>query len=297
MAGPTYGKNPPADVLDFGLWIEQEYQTWESILDVGLLAENAGLDSVWLFDHFMPLSDKEEQGLCLEGWTSLAALAMATKNVQLGHLVVGMTHRHPAVMFKEATTVDHISGGRLILGVGAGWYERGHEAYGIPFPSPGERVDRFGEALEVFRLLETQERTTYHGKHIQIVNTPFEPKPVNGHIPILVGSTGNRMLRHIAKYADQWDGGGTPEEYRVNGERLKEACAEVGRDPGEIRWTTSVDQSIYQDPAALKRHVEAMAAVGVRSFRLLVPREGVTDIVRRAATDYAPALRGSVAVA
>jgi alkanesulfonate monooxygenase SsuD/methylene tetrahydromethanopterin reductase-like flavin-dependent oxidoreductase (luciferase family) len=291
LAGPTYGKNPPANELDFGLIFGQHNRPWNVILETTQWADEAGLDSVWLFDHFMSLWDKQPLGPCLEGWTLLAGLATVTKNVQLGLLVVGITHRYPAVMFKEAVTVDHLSGGRAILGVGAAWNEPEHAAFGIPFPPPAERVGLFGESMEAFRLLETQEWTTYQGEFLQIENIPFEPKPVHGHIPVLVGSTGKKMMRYIAQYADQWDGGSTPEEYREVGERLNAICREIGRDPGEIRWTTGVDEKLNSDPAAFKTYVQEMAAVGVRSFRLSVPWTGPDDALRNIVTNVVPELK------
>ncbi|MBX6341220.1 MAG: LLM class flavin-dependent oxidoreductase, partial [Thermomicrobiaceae bacterium] len=231
MAGPTYGKNPPDDRLEFGLVTPQEWRRWEEIREQWRWAEESGWDSAWVWDHFFSLNGGEG-GPNLEGWTLLAALAAETSRLQLGVLVTGITHRHPAILFKEAVTVDVVSDGRLIFGVGAAWNEREHEAYGIPFPPPAERVARVGEAMEMYRLLESRERVTFHGRYYRLENAPFEPKPVYGHIPILIGTTGPRMLRHVARYADQWDGGGPPERYRALSEQLDARCREIGRDPG-----------------------------------------------------------------
>jgi alkanesulfonate monooxygenase SsuD/methylene tetrahydromethanopterin reductase-like flavin-dependent oxidoreductase (luciferase family) len=230
-------------------------------------------------------------GVCFEGWTLLAGLARETHNVRLGLLVTGITHRHPAVLFKEVVTVDHLSGGRLIFGAGAAWNVREHAAYGLPYPPDRDRVDLFGEAMELYRLLETQERTTYSGKFLTLDNAPFEPKPVNGRVPILVGSVGPRMMRHIARYADQWDGGGSPEEFAAHGARLNAICEEVGRDPAEIRWACSAGRDLWSSEADFRRHVAAYAAIGVRSFIFGMPRGAPTATMQHIAGQVVPDLR------
>jgi alkanesulfonate monooxygenase SsuD/methylene tetrahydromethanopterin reductase-like flavin-dependent oxidoreductase (luciferase family) len=150
MAGLTYGKNPPNDVLDFGMKCSQPWQSWQQMQEQWHFAEESGWDSVWAFDHFFSLTDGE-MGACLEGWALLAGFAQMTERVQMGLMVTGITHRPPAILFKQAVTVDHISGGRLILAVGAAWNEREHHTYGLEFLSAKERVDRFGEAMEIYR--------------------------------------------------------------------------------------------------------------------------------------------------
>jgi alkanesulfonate monooxygenase SsuD/methylene tetrahydromethanopterin reductase-like flavin-dependent oxidoreductase (luciferase family) len=294
MAGPTYGKNPPADTLDFGIVTGQHWRTWDELVEQWQWADESGLDSAWAFDHFFSLRDGE-LGPCLEGWTALAALAVKTSNVQIGLMVTGNTHRNPAVLAKQVVTVDIISGGRLIHGMGAAWHEREHAAYGIDFPSPRERVDRFGESMEIYRLLETQERSTFNGQYYTLDNAPFEPKPVFGHIPILIGSTGKRMLRHVARYADQWDGGGTPEEYKATGELLAAACAEVGRDPSEIRWVLSTGADKFESADTFRKHVEDYAAIGVRSFLFTLPGGTPNATIQQIANEVIPELRESLA--
>jgi alkanesulfonate monooxygenase SsuD/methylene tetrahydromethanopterin reductase-like flavin-dependent oxidoreductase (luciferase family) len=290
MAGPTNGGNPPASELDFGVVTGQHWRSWQMLTEQWQWAEESGWDSAWAFDHFFSLSDGE-LGDCLEGWTVLAGLAALTSRLQIGLLVNGNTHRNPAVLAKQAVTVDVISGGRSILGVGAAWHEREHHAYGIDFPSPRERVDRFGEAMELHRLLETQERSTFHGQYYRLEEAPFEPKPVFGHIPILIGSTGNRMLSHVARYADQWDGGGTPEEYAAKGETLVKRCRDIGRDPGEIRWVLSTGSDKLDSPDTFRKHVADYAAVGVRSFLFTIPRSEPTSAMREIIGSVIPELR------
>lgn len=290
MAGPTGGKNPPASELDFGIVTGQHWRTWDEMVEQWEWADASGWDSAWAFDHFFSLRDGE-LGPCLEGWTLLAALAVKTTRVQVGLLVTGNTHRNPAVLAKQAVTVDIISGGRSILGMGAAWNEREHQAYGIDFPSARERVDRFGEAMEVISLLERQERTSFHGAFYRVEEAPFEPRPVFGHIPVLIGSTGKRMLRHVARYADQWDGGGSPEEFRALGEQLHARCVEVGRDPAEIRWVYSTGSDPLASEDAFRRHVASYAAVGVRSFLFTLPGGTPSAAVRRIAEHVIPELR------
>jgi alkanesulfonate monooxygenase SsuD/methylene tetrahydromethanopterin reductase-like flavin-dependent oxidoreductase (luciferase family) len=294
MAGPTFGKNPPVDELDFGIITKQHWRSWEEIQEQWQWADESGWDSAWAFDHFFSLRDGE-LGPCLEGWTLLAALAVWTSRLQLGLMVNGNTHRNPAVLAKQAVTVDIVSGGRLIFGAGAAWNEREHVAYGLDFPSPRERVDRFGEAMEVHRLLETRERATFRGGYYTLDEAPFEPRPVFGHIPILIGTTGSRMLRHVARYADQWDGGGSPDEYRATGERLNARCREIGRDPAEIRWALASEPDALRSTDDFRRHVAGYAAVGVRSFLFTIPNGAPDGTLREIAERIVPELRETFA--
>lgn len=292
MAGPTHGKNPPADELDFGIVAQQQWRTWEETREQARWADANGWDSFWGYDHFFTLSDGDA-GPNLEGWTLLAALATLTTSVRLGLLVTGITHRNPAILAKEAVTVDVVSGGRVIFGVGAAWNGREHQAYGLPFPPPAERVDRFGEAMEVYRRLETHERATFHGRYYTLEDAPFAPKPVFGHIPILIGSTGKRMLRHVARYADQWDGGGTVDEYLAYGRRLDALCRQIGRDPREIRWVMSTEPDKLASEDTFRDFVTRYAAIGVRSFLFKIPRGAPSPTLRAITERVIPELRSA----
>lgn len=290
MAGPTQGKNPLDNELNFGLVTGQHWRSWEELKEQWSWAEATGWDSAWTFDHVMSLYDGDS-GPCLEGWTLLSALAALTSRVQLGLMVTSITHREPALLAKEAVTVDVVSGGRLILGVGAGWHAREHEAFGFYFPPAGERVDRFGETMEIYRRLETQDRATFEGQYYSLKDVPFEPKPVFGHIPILIGSTGHRMLRHVARYADQWDGGGTPEEYLASARELDQRCREIGRDPGEIRWALSTGGDPLESPDAFRAFVRPYAEIGVRSFFFDFPRGSATQAMQTIIEQVIPELK------
>jgi F420-dependent oxidoreductase-like protein len=278
------------DGLHFGIVTGQHRRPLAQIEEHWRFAEETGWDSAWAFDHFFSLG-RTEMEQTLEGWTLLAALAAKTSRVQLGLMVTGNTHRNPAILAKQAVTVDHISNGRLILGIGAGWNEREHQAYGIDFPSPRERVDRLGEALEMLRLFETQERTTFKGQYYTLDNAPFEPKPVNGHIPILIGTAGQRMLRHVAKYADFWDGGEDPNAFAANAERLRALCAEIGRDPAEIRMVFSAYSQPLQSIDTFREHVKRYYQIGVRMFLFNTPFTTLPPLFTELAERVIPEMR------
>ena len=182
------------------------HATWAQFLDVWRAADEIDVfESAWSWDHFYPLAEPYD-GPNLEGWTMLAALAQATSRLRLGAMVNGMHHRHPAVTANMAATIDHISGGRFELGMGAGWNVMESDAYGIPLGSLQERSDRFEEGIEVIVSLLTNTVTDFSGRWFQIENAWCEPKPVQDHLPIVVGGKGRRRtLRTAARFADQWD--------------------------------------------------------------------------------------------
>jgi alkanesulfonate monooxygenase SsuD/methylene tetrahydromethanopterin reductase-like flavin-dependent oxidoreductase (luciferase family) len=289
MSGHAADIYPP-DQLDFGIVTGQHRRPLALIEEHWRYAEESGWDSAWTFDHFFSLGESE-MDQTLEGWTLLAGLAVKIPRLRVGVMVTGNTHRNPAILAKMAHTVDHLSGGRLILGMGAGWHEREHQAYGIDFPSPGERVDRFAEALEILRLSETEERTTFHGQYYRVENAPFEPKPLQGHIPVLIGTSGARMLRHVARYADLWDGGQDPPAYAENAQRLHARCREIGRDPAEIRMVISTYAKPLQSVDTFREHVTSYARIGVRSFLFNTPFSPLPPLFTELAERVIPELR------
>jgi F420-dependent oxidoreductase-like protein len=193
--------------MRFGLDISQHQLTWDEILSRARLAEDAGLDGVWVFDHFKALYG-DPKGPSLEGWTLLAGLARETSRVRLGTLVTGMTHRHPAVLAAEVVTVDHLSGGRVECAIGAAWNEPEHRELGIPFPSTKERMDRLEEGIQILRALFTEEDVTFDGEHSRLENATYRPLPVQKpHPPIWIGGEGRKRTLPIAgRYADAWHG-------------------------------------------------------------------------------------------
>jgi F420-dependent oxidoreductase-like protein len=209
-------------------------QRWDQLLDTCHHVERTGWDGIWFADHFIP-SFGDVDGPNHECWTILAGLAAAVPRVRLGPLVTGNTYRHPAVLAKMAATVDHISGGRLVLGLGAGWQENEHEAYGIEFGTIPLRLNWLEEACQVITSLFTEERTDFAGARYTITDAPLAPKPVQSPLPLLIGGGGEqRTLRIAARYANEWNIWGTPELLAQKGAVLEKRCAEVDRDPTEI---------------------------------------------------------------
>ena len=266
--------------------------SWPELLARTRETEALGFDGLFLVDHFYGLFDVMDP--THEAYTMLAALAPFTQTMRLGVLVCGNTYRNPAFLLKQAVTVDHVSGGRVDFGVGAGWTEREHEAYGWAFPSAKERVDRFAEALEVWDLLQSEERTTYDGTHYRILDAPFEPKPLQSpRMPLLVGGSGPRMLRLAARHADIWNAVGVPEELATINGRLDEACRAEGRDPASLVRTVSPRINLLESTDAFAQGVAAYRAVGFRDIYLPWPRtEAEVPVLREVARDVIPALRG-----
>ena len=199
-------------------------------------ADDLGFDAIWNYDHFYGLVDNAKP--TLEGWTTLAAMAAVTRHARVGCMVTGVTYRNPAILAKMAVTVDHISGGRLDFGIGAGWHEDEHRGYGIEFPSPGTRVAMLDEALTVIRRLWTEESVTHSGRFFTLADALCEPKPVQRpHPPIIVGGSQPKMLRVIARHADEWNmpSHEGPAEWGEANAALDEACTEVRRNPGDVR--------------------------------------------------------------
>jgi alkanesulfonate monooxygenase SsuD/methylene tetrahydromethanopterin reductase-like flavin-dependent oxidoreductase (luciferase family) len=265
--------------IRFGIYTQQEQRSWPQMIEIWQAADEAGFDQAWLFDHFFP-EDGPETDSCFESWTLLAALATQTKRIGIGVLVSGVMYRHPAILAKQAVTVDHVSGGRLSLGLGTGWREPEHRAYGIDLPSRGERVDRVGEALEMFRRLETQDRASFDGTHYRLDAAPFGPKPVHGHIPICLAALRPRMLGHVARYADQWDTWGGPEAIAANGPVVDAHATELGRDPRTIRWSIcSGDDPVATFETQLE-HIGRYGASGIDTFIYNMSMPNTPEAVR-----------------
>ena len=229
--------------MEYALSTAPQHVEWSELLEVWQAADAAPvLHSAWLFDHFYPIFS-DPTGPCLEGWTALAALAAATRRIRLGVLVTGNVHRHPAVLANMCATVDVISGGRLEIGLGAGWNAQECDAYGIPLFPVRERLERMDEAAQVLRLLLRQETSSYDGRHYRLVDARCEPKPVQRPSPPLgIGGSGEkRTLRTVARWADHWNySGGDADELRHKLHVLRRHCDEVGRDVGDIVVSASV---------------------------------------------------------
>ena len=250
-------------------------QPWADVLGVARYADDHGFHGVWVADHFMgsggsPFTPAEQP--TLEAGSLVAALAAATERVRLGTLVYGNSYRHPAVLANMAATVDHVSGGRFTLGVGAGWQENEHDQYGIELPPVRERIDRFAEALEVIRGLLRQPTTTFAGEHYRLADALSEPKPVQAPLPILVGAAGEqRMLRIVARLADQWNCWSTPDLFAHKSSVLDTWCEREGRDPASIWRSTQALVFLTDDDAKADELLGAVprAAIGGTPGRLV----------------------------
>ncbi len=285
MAGP----------LTFGVVTGQHQLTWEQLVEQWQTAEALGFDSAWLFDHFMALY-ADPDGPCLETSTLLAALSLKTTRLRVGVLVYGNTHRPPALLAKEIVTVDHISAGRAILGIGAGWNEREHQAFGFHFPAAGDRVEMLDESLQIMESLFAQRRTTFEGAHYTLVDAPFNPKPVQAHLPVLIGGERPRMLRVIARHADYWDTSRTPDRLREGLAEIAAHCQEFGRDPASILVSSSFGADRLEDVGGFADLVRSYRAAGTSQFLFDFPvtADGVAAATT-VATTIIPRLREELA--
>jgi len=252
--------------MRFAIKTAPQDTTWHAMLEVWRAADDIELfESGWTFDHFYPIRG-DSTGPCLEGWITLTALAQATRRLRLGTLVTGIHYRHPAVLANMVATLDIISGGRVELGIGAGWNVEESGAYGIELGSPKERSDRFEEACEVLTgLLSPQETTTFKGRYYQLTDARCNPKPVQQpHPPICIGGSGEkRTLRTTARFAQHWNFvGGTPEQFSHARDVLYQHCADIGRDPAEILLSTHVQYT--GDPAQTADTAAALAEAGAQ---------------------------------
>jgi F420-dependent oxidoreductase-like protein len=222
--------------MKFSFW-PQPTQSFATVKGLAEHVEQSGWDGLWLADHFMP-NDDNTSAPWPEAWTTLAALGATVPRIRLGTLVTGNTYRHPAVLAKMAATVDHISGGRVVLGLGSGWQENEHEKYGLPFYTVPNRLERLEEACQVIKALFNESNANFDGKFYQLKDAPLEPKPIQRPLPLLIGGGGEKVtLRITAQYADEWNVWGTPEILKHKISILDAHCEKLGRDPKEIHRT------------------------------------------------------------
>ena len=251
--------------MRFAFKTSPQHTTWAAMLAVWRAADGIEIfESGWTSDHFYPMHTADLSGDRLEGWMTLAALAQATHRLRLGTLVTGIHYRHPAVLANMAATVDIVSGGRLEIGIGAGWNEQESRAYGIELGSARERSDRFEEACEVLTgLLSPQQTVTFQGRYYGLNGARCNPGPVQRpHPPICIGGSGEkRTLRSAARFAQHWNfGGGTPAEFSRARDVLHQHCADIGRDPAEILLSAQVP--FAGDTAETAAAAAALGAAG-----------------------------------
>ena len=238
--------------MRFGFWPGPN-SSWGDTLAMCQHAEATGWDGIWYADHFMP-NEADPVGPTNESWTFIAAIAAQVPRVRIGHLVNGNTYRFPAVTAKMAAGVDQISGGRFILGLGGGWQENEHEAYGIPFYDMPERLRRLDEACQIVTGLFSNEKTTFQGRYYQIAEAPLNPKPVQSPLPIMIGGGGEKVtLKITAKYASEWNVWGDPETLQQKMAILDKHCADQGRDPSEIQRSAAAMLFLSDDPKVVER--------------------------------------------
>jgi len=285
--------------LRFGIQPRPEHTTYRDMLEVWQEADELGYDSAFVFDHFMPI-DGRPAGSCFEGWTLLSALAAQTKRLRVGVLVTGNTYRHPAVLAKMAATVDHVSGGRLILGMGAGWFELEHAAYGIPFDTAPIRARKLVESVKIVKALFAQEKSTFAGKHYELKDAPFEPKGVQRpHPPILIGGMGPKVIQPLAaRHADIWHfflKDGDPAQAKATIESFDAICRKVGRDPAQVEKAISLRPSDLSGVPAKETQgrIRALAGAGVGHFIIGLPAPYDRPVLRTFAKEVMPALRNA----
>ena len=248
--------------MKFGaaFWIERT--GWPDLRDACLAVERAGFDSIWLDDHLL-CDEGDWRDPKLEGWATLSAVAAVTTRVRLGLLVAANTFRNPGLTAKLATTLDHVSGGRAVLGLGGAWFEREHDAFGIPFGAGfGERLDRLDESVMLIRRLLDGERVSHAGRFYAFADAVCEPRPVQARLPILVGGSGpKKTLRTVALRADLWNGYGDLATITRTSETLRERCAEVGRPFEQIERTVTMDVVVRDEREAAEREYDRLAAI------------------------------------
>jgi alkanesulfonate monooxygenase SsuD/methylene tetrahydromethanopterin reductase-like flavin-dependent oxidoreductase (luciferase family) len=267
--------------MKFSVWPSYD-RSWDETISLARWAEAAGFDGFWYADHLMPFraDGTPDPGDALECWTVLTAVGALVPRVRLVSMVSPVTIHHPVLLAKRAITADHVSGGRVVLGLGAGWQENEHAAYGFDLPAAGPRVDRFEEAIQVVRSLRDDVATTFAGTYYSLQDAPCAPKPT-GALPLLVGTGSPRMSRITARWADEWNTWGDPAEVGRRTERFLAACDVVGRDPGTVRRSAQalvflgkatdefvVDRSLSGSDEQLVDALNRYVALGVDEFAI-----------------------------
>ena len=280
--------------LDFGLQIEPQYGfSYDDILGIATEAERLGFESLWVSDHFF-MTDESVETPCLECWTALTALARDTSRLRLGPMVSSQSYRNPALMAKVTASLDNVSGGRLNFGVGAGWKEVEYRAYGYRYPQPVVRIRQLDEALEVARLMWSEEKATYKGRYYSIEGAICSPKPVQRpRIPIWVGGTGDLTLRVAAKHADAvnfaWSQPPSFFEERLS--KLRAECRRINRDHREIRRSAGLMITMAESQEKLELKLEEHRGKSGTPYMRYLSRQppnivGAPDIIAERIREY-----------
>ncbi len=299
MSGLAARSGPAANGLRFGIATGQNVG-FDTLVERWRRYEELGFDDVWACDHFNQPS--QPSGPYFEGWTVLAALAARTSRVRVGVLVTCNTFRHPALLAQQAITVDHVSRGRLELGIGSGWFEPEHRRFGIPLPAPRELVARLDESLTIIDSLLREQTTSFAGRYYRLDEARLRPGPVQKpRPPITIGAHKPGMLKLCATYADTWNSYGSVEEIEQRGAVIGERCEEIGRAPAEISrslycWRSEMQRHGLPGPwdsrDAFEDVVGRYREVGIDSFIFDQPTAEEVPVMEQVAADVIPRLRG-----
>ncbi|MEM7220806.1 MAG: TIGR03560 family F420-dependent LLM class oxidoreductase [Pseudomonadota bacterium] len=262
--------------MRFSFWPNPS-QSFADVLELVQHVERTGWDGIWYADHFMP-NAADTSTPWPEAWMTLAALGAQVPRLRIGTLVAGNTYRHPAVLAKMAATLDHITSGRVVLGLGAGWQENEHAQYGIPFYTVRERLARLNEACHCIKALYGETKANYAGDYYQLTDASLEPKPVQDPLPLLIGGGGEKVtLRITAEHADEWNVWGTVETLKHKMSILDAHCADVGRDPNSIQRSAVALLFMSDDPEFVKK----MKAADLQQAAVIGSVDEVAEIVRQ----------------
>jgi F420-dependent oxidoreductase-like protein len=265
--------------VDFGFWSPQAGASVKTLLDRAEMAERLGYHSFWLVDHFWTIGMPDVD--LLEAVTMMSAIAARTERVRIGTLVLCNSFRNPALLAKSLTTIDHISNGRLEVGLGAGWMEQEYRAYGYEFPSVGTRLRQLEEGLQILKAMFTESRANFKGRYYTVTDAPNNPKPVQKpHPPIMIGGAGEKvMLRLVAKYADRWNCPAGYRDFKKTLGVLHEHCRAVGRDPKDITVSEQLMVCIGANKAEVDQKWEM--AKGRKPFSFTAVKGTPDEVVKQ----------------
>lgn len=277
-----------AHPVRFGIQTGQQGVEWAQMVDLWRKADAWGFDSLWNFDHFYPIF-VDPEGPCLEGWTTLSALAQVTTRARIGHLVNGNTYRHPCVTAKMAASLDHVSGGRLNLGIGAGWFELEHRSFGIDFKTVRRRLEALDEACQIILGMFTRDKTTLHGTHYTVTDAMCLPKPLQQpHPPLMIGGMGEKvLLKIVARYADMWNASASAARMRELIAIIRRHGDAAGRDAEQIEKTVMLPLCYKAAPAREEFMCTLMASMrqttpeAAREQIMIGGRQECVDTVER----------------
>jgi F420-dependent oxidoreductase-like protein len=251
--------------IRFGIQSPQQNAQWTDLRGLWQKADMWGYDSLWIFDHFYPIMGADPAGPCMEGWTVLSALSQQTSRARIGALVNGNLYRNPCITAKMAATLDHLSGGRFVMGIGAGWYELEHNSFGIDFKTIGGRLRALDEACQIIKGMFAHDKFSLHGRNYHVTDAVCTPKPLQKpHPPMMIAGTGEKvLLKIVAKYGDLWNSGGSAERMGHLIAVLNSHCEAIGRDGDEIEKTV-ITSLCYRAGAQREKEVMARAAATSR---------------------------------